>query len=122
MWSKYRKNYPGFNGQTLISGNPIEIDPLNYECGGNNTSFIKTVSYKDIILFPNPAGRFFNIKNIPDKETNISLIIKNTLGETVLKGKINSGTSIDISDLKKGIYFIKISNNSISVNRKLIKN
>ena len=119
---KYSSDYPGFEGQTLIPGNPIEINPLNYECGGNNISFIKTASYKDIILFPNPAGNFFNIKNIPDKKTNISLIIKNTLGETILNGNIKSETPIDISDLKKGIYFINIRNNSISVNRKLIKN
>jgi hypothetical protein len=56
-------------------------------------------------LFPNPASNFIKINKI-DKYN--SYTIYNLLGKKVLNGNMNIEKEIDISILKKGLYFIKI--------------
>jgi hypothetical protein len=43
------------------------------------------------------------------------VIIVDTLGKVILKGKLNEGdTTINVEHLSKGIYYIKVANNKAS--------
>jgi photosystem II stability/assembly factor-like uncharacterized protein len=64
----------------------------------------------DFSIYPNPTKNLLfvtspSIQNI----VNVKYKISNTLGQQVKTGTIN--TSIDISELQAGIYFIEIENN-----------
>lgn len=84
----YIKNY--FSDCNLLSG-----------IGGINNS-------TSIEIFPNPAGKNLNLKVIPSL-TGSDYTIHNALGIIVLYGKINSeNINIDISNLPKGIYLLRI--------------
>ncbi len=70
------------------------------------TSIRETALSKAIKVYPNPAGDLVIISSGFDAEMHFD--ITNALGETVYtKMKLSKGeTTIDISDFKKGIYFI----------------
>jgi Leucine-rich repeat (LRR) protein len=70
-------------------------------------------------LYPNPAKEVVTI--LAKENVNISSInIYNTLGQLVLV-EVNPTTSIDVSSLKKGNYFVKIISDKGMTTTKLIK-
>ncbi|WP_051605788.1 endonuclease [Polaribacter sp. Hel_I_88] len=71
-------------------------------------------------MYPNPTnGNFVNIDNSSDA----NITIYNTLGKVVKLTTITSEkNSIDISDLSKGVYFIKLEVDKKSITKKLIRN
>lgn len=87
--------------------------------GINSTS--KSDSYN---IFPNPAHNTINITNSEAKKiTDISLY---TIDGKIIKSYNTSDFNktsiiIDINDLPKGIFFVKITDNSGSYNHKIVK-
>lgn len=85
------------------------IDPLN------------TIDFKkqDVKIFPNPANGKIEIENVP---VGVGLQIINVLGfevrEVITKSAIES---IDISDLKSGVYFITNKDKNNYFMEKIIK-
>ena len=72
---------------------------------------IAEIDGDDIIVYPNPAN---NIITICTDTSCGSYIIINLLGDIVLSGQIVSEThQIDISNLKNGVYLVKIAENTI---------
>ena len=64
-------------------------------------------SLNDIILYPNPAKTAIHVGNISEP-TNYA--ITDVLGKTILeKNNLLNNQSIDVSNLNKGIYFIRLS-------------
>ncbi|WP_312556217.1 T9SS type A sorting domain-containing protein [Empedobacter brevis] len=72
-----------------------------------------------IIVYPNPIKNILNIK-ATDKSKILEVEIYNTLGQIVSTIK-KSGSQIDLSTLKKGIYFIRITTNNNIETKKIIK-
>lgn len=71
---------------------------------------------KEISIYPNPGTDFIQLK------TNLkyaSILIMDVTGKTIISSNYN--TSIDISNLTKGIYFIKIIGEKKFVIKKFIK-
>jgi len=59
-----------------------------------------------INVYPNPATDVLNIETDMDIE---SVTILNTTGQIVFQDQVNqNGTSIDLSNLQKGIYFVRM--------------
>ncbi|PCI98018.1 MAG: hypothetical protein COB15_06710 [Flavobacteriales bacterium] len=78
---------------------------------------IENMSYKNnLTIYPNPANNFIEIKT-DLKYNRISII--DVTGKTVQR--INSEAKIDVSNLKSGIYFIKIINKEGSITNKFVK-
>ena len=72
---------------------------------------IAEIDGDDIIVYPNPAN---DIITICTDTSRGSYIIINLLGDIVLSGQIVSEThQIDISNLKNGVYLVKIAENTI---------
>lgn len=77
----------------------------------------------NVNIFPNPAASLITIEFMGNNFLKPTLKINNVLGETVITSALaNSSTSIDISSLSKGIYFVKLTDeNGNSFDSKLIK-
>lgn len=58
-------------------------------------------------IYPNPSTEFIEISNLLF-EVNYS--IYNVLGMEISKGKINSNERINVENLQKGTYFLKLEN------------
>ena len=63
-------------------------------------------------LYPNPV---LSVLNVDNNLTNQPYNIIDTLGKVILKGKLNEGNnSINVEQLSKGIYHLKVSDNKAS--------
>lgn len=73
-----------------------------------------------IKLYPNPSDGKITIDCGENKELNF--LVYNLSGEIILQNVLTRGTNkIDISSLARGIYFIKITVDTWTVQQKLIK-
>jgi Secretion system C-terminal sorting domain/Repeat of unknown function (DUF5648) len=67
----------------------------------------KLVSDNNIVAYPNPTSGLINIKN--NSKTIDEVSVNNMFGETVQTKKLNStNADLDLSNLPKGIYFVKV--------------
>ena len=86
----------------------------------NGTLSTENNFLEDFKMYPNPSNGndlFFN------STENIQVIIFNVLGKKVKSKKLLSKNKrLNISELSKGIYLIKISSDKASITKKLIKN
>lgn len=85
-----------------------------------------TASLEDNLLInlkisPNPVKNSFKIQNLENSSATYLLQIFNILGKKVFEKQIVNETNIDISTLKKGIYFAKILNDKSSKTLKILK-
>ncbi len=76
----------------------------------------------EFLMFPNPANEQVQIK-IPANKNGSTIEVYNTLGQKVL-GKTTQAleTSVDVTLLQAGTYFVKVKNENGSSTKKLIKN
>ena len=86
--------------------------------GGAATLGITSVKTSEFKIYPNPVsnGKFY-IDSITNLEKDVT--IYNTLGQQVQKSKA-SNEGIDVSNLNKGTYFVKITEAGISATKKLV--
>lgn len=68
------------------------------------TSIFETNFPIDLEIFPNPAADFFSLKT---EWTDIEISIYNLLGQKI-KTEIWQGSAIEIGDLERGCYFIRM--------------
>nr|WP_290469455.1 T9SS type A sorting domain-containing protein [Lacinutrix sp. MedPE-SW] len=70
-------------------------------------------------MYPNPVqGNLLTIEN----KQNTTYEIYNVLGKKVLKGNITpSDNKVNVSNLSKGVYILKLQSKNGTVTKKLIK-
>lgn len=73
----------------------------------------------DIKLYPNPVRDILNIETNNIEITSINIF--NVLGSKILTLNEVENNNINISNLKKGVYFIQINANGNSITKKIIK-
>lgn len=113
----YEPTYSGFIGHTLTSGNPIEINPLNYTCDMltsiNELSDIKST----LNIYPNPAKDETNvvISNSSSQINDFSLQVLDVLGRTlninytINYKQTNICFTINTKEFQNGVYICKVS-------------
>lgn len=79
------------------------------------TASIGENNLNDATVYPNPVKNILYIKNA---QNFTSASVYNVLGQPVLETK---NTEIDFSNLKSGVYILKISTDNGSVSRKIVK-
>jgi len=104
--------------------NPNNGDTLTYIFNMNSLNTITENSKELISFYPNPVVDVikFNIKN---NQINYKVSVINAVGQSVKEIEISySDNSLDLSTLKKGVYFITIrdNQNKIIQKNKIIKN
>ena len=76
-----------------------------------------------MIIYPNPTRNYFSIhdkNNLPDK--NFTILVLDIQGKLIQQFILNKeNTQIDISHLKKGIYFAKIETSIGVITKKIVK-
>ena len=87
--------------------------------GVNEATFDKAFA-----VYPNPASGLFHVMFTNEKNENLSLEIVNNLGQTVRSLELGSAndinTTVNVSDLNSGIYYVKTTLGKNSVVKKLV--
>ncbi len=86
-------------GMSKVEGIILNIIP-------NSPSRANATQQDGIKIFPNPTHDFITIENT-DKTTNVSFF--NSLGIEVQSQKISDSNRINISNLSKGMYVVKVT-------------
>jgi hypothetical protein len=101
---------------TSLTGTPP--DGTVYRFSSEALSVDDTTIALDVSVYPNPANDIFKIES---KEVDYTLEVYNTSGQQIMN--FNSPKdSYNISNLSKGIYFVKIQSLTGVVTKRLIKN
>ncbi len=96
-----------------------------------NTGIVEKKPSLNFTIYPNPASSSGNFKlslsEFTDKREPLRLVITNTLGEKVYEKEIarqkeGQVVSVETSQLKTGVYFVKLIDKGISKVKKLIIN
>ncbi len=95
-------------------------------CNGLGSHALATLSTVDleeskVTIYPNPSNGSVKI-NFENTNENYTVQVFSILGQKVFEKTYNQSSSAAINNLQKGIYFVKITNNSQSVTKKLIVN
>jgi Secretion system C-terminal sorting domain len=73
----------------------------------------------EFVVYPNPANSQLSLLTSIAKEKIKSVVIRNVLGEEVLR--MDKNLSADVSSLSKGIYFIEMTTTETKQTQKFIK-
>ena len=103
--------YQNYNGNVVIDENEtVEISLV--------VSNIENILDNQINVFPNPSNGIFIITNISNDD-NYHIKISDISGKIVFSQKMVS-SQIDLSEQKKGVYFLKIESKKHSFTKKII--
>ena len=98
----------------------------NYESNNNNNLISIKQNNLDIDLFPNPASSSINIVvNNYKEDESLNLSIYNTIGQIVYNNQINPSKqktmfNINLSELGKGIFIIRLSNQNVNEKYRIV--
>jgi hypothetical protein len=70
---------------------------------------VEEMEKENITVYPNPATNVVNVKLAGDKEAKVQMF--NLVGQQVYNGTATSTASINVSNMKAGVYMLKISQN-----------
>ena len=113
----YMTGVPDYNSDTAYISFLVSRDDVGLKDENN---------FKNLKIYPNPATNQL-IFSLKDNSNSIQLEIIDITGKKVkAKNYSNLGNgefknSIDISDLKRGLYFCRFSNGNKQVTRKIVK-
>ncbi|NCA84492.1 MAG: T9SS type A sorting domain-containing protein [Clostridia bacterium] len=120
---RYAADYEGLQNYDLSPGEPIEINPLSYDCETYSLRIENPVSGKNVLSFyPNPSSDFITIILGEPSSSASSLQIVNLLGDVVYSDTkdLSQNSKIDISNFKSGIYFLILDNENGIITKKFI--
>ncbi|MFT5385128.1 MAG: hypothetical protein ACI81W_002533 [Saprospiraceae bacterium] len=108
---RYGEDYPAFDGKELIAGDPIELNPIIYDCTLYNTttSIVDKYMLEKVSLQGNPVLDYLKIKNDSGEAIRIEVLDING------KSRVNFFSpdmfvEIDATSWTPGLYFARISN------------
>jgi hypothetical protein len=111
---KYDLDYPAFFGRTLTPGDPLETNPNLDGC--LNVLSVENMNNFQLTFYPNPTRNIINISF----DYPIDRIEIYSLNGSRVKG-IEGRNRVDLSELTKGVYFLKIETNGQQFTKKVIK-
>ncbi len=117
-------NNIGGNSQVKVvvksTSNTSIIDTFTMIGRGWATGLNDIKKTADVTFYPNPAKEVITIKQQSNKATEVT--IYNVLGSKVKTVVIGSGeNTVNISDLQKGMYFIRYTENGTLVSKSFTK-
>lgn len=88
-----------------------------YNSGCSTVSVHDNIIQDNVLVFPNPSNGELTVQNKTDFEMDFTIV--NSIGELVLKGKLDKDLSIDLSQNPNGLYLMKFSYNNIIMTKKI---
>ncbi|WP_159038652.1 T9SS type A sorting domain-containing protein [Brumimicrobium mesophilum] len=102
-------------------GTPTSIDDISIGFKVELFSLSELESSSGISVYPNPFKNVIQLKN-PNQEKH-DITIFNSVGKIVLKTAIESKIeSLDLDELQKGVYLIRMSNENYTKSMRIVKN
>jgi hypothetical protein len=96
-----------------------------YPVGIWNTAVSNVSNNNDFILFPNPTNQFININYLGSTINNLNITVFDMLGKKVLSQDINLDNNnqqvLDLANLAKGVYIIKLVSDNFSGSKIITK-
>jgi len=110
------------NKTPKVSGTPVFLPVWTYMLTDNLTTGLPNASFDNnfkLQLTPNPTSDIVSINVIEDEYT---IKVYDQIGKCVIENNFKSGkTEIDLSILREGLYFVRVSNNKKVYSGKIIK-
>ena len=107
------------NRKIEVTGAASTLATICYsECSNCSTTVVVEINNQEVSIYPNPTQNTLNITNSKGAVGFVYDINGRELMQQVLMNEIET---IDLSGLSKGIYFIKMVNNSTSKTIKFVK-
>lgn len=110
------------NGNIIITGGVFNTSESVLFSVQNPLS-VDEFGLKNLIkVYPNPVNNNLTIE-LTNINENVDYQIFNTLGQQLVEGSLNSNTmhTLNMSQYKSGVYFVKLSIGSQSITKKLVK-
>lgn len=91
------------------------------------TEFVNTMSVSDFenqsfVVYPNPTNSLITFSSKDNSQMIDSIVLIDLLGKTIQTKKVNAiATTIDLTDLSKGIYFAKVKSGNQMSTVKIMK-
>lgn len=108
--SNYCHGEPARNAMVNTLGWTIVDDGLDCTLG------IKDNELSEVVLYPNPVKDFLYLVGV---EKDMELSVVNHLGQTVLQAP--AADKVDLSTLATGVYYLKLSDKTATVIKRIIK-
>lgn len=100
-----------------FDANTGNIEPTVTNCATGCSVGVEedVLSENEISIYPNPASTKLNI----EADTNYKMLLVDVMGNVILDQKVES--TLDVSNLKTGVYFIKFTGSDFSKTLKFVK-
>ena len=108
--------FKAINGDT----NMYRIAKYSHPLVGIQSLFMQN----EFALYPNPTQSTLTLQLSEAIKKNLTIQIKNTLGQTIKTLQLSPGNKdleIDVSDLSEGLYFVQYRSGETNVTKKFIK-
>jgi hypothetical protein len=97
-------------------GSEIRIDEVAMT-NEDATASVNDIFSSKISIYPNPANEFVQIST---NETITGVEVYNLIGKRVISSSKLTNNKIDVSNLSKGVYVLKVMSNDLVGSRKII--
>lgn len=105
---------------TFSNNQQVWQHPTYPSCYVNIVLSVDNFEYSDFKIYPNPFSSQINIEN--NKNEKYTLTIINSLGQVIRQEQLESNTeTIDLPELKAGIYLLRINDRELIKTMKIIK-
>jgi hypothetical protein len=113
------------DGNKLSTDNPFTLtkvtcDSIVYAVFEKSTGVEVISTISNLSVYPNPTEGLVTI-SLDNEEGIVQLIVYNITGEIVFNNPVFNGGPVDLSDLNKGIYLVKVNSEGKFSIVKLIK-
>lgn len=112
----YIATQPGDYAVIVTRGSCVDTS----DCINIVLSSINELKNNDFVIYPNPSSDIINIQSINDLYVE-ELKIYDVSGKIIIEKNKNNTNNIDVKQLKKGVYVIKIRTSNGISNKKFIK-
>jgi hypothetical protein len=108
------------NPNAAVAGSILKVDELSLE--GGTLGLTKYYLQKDVNIFPNPANDIVNIQFSYESKFETTVSMFSLVGQKVKEFTLPKGielSSLNIRDLKKGMYFIQVQSGKEKFTQKI---
>jgi len=112
----------------------ITLTAINYNCTTTTSQTIIVVPFgvgidewlvdQHLLVYPNPNTGMFTVELELDSESDVQILMNNTLGQRVYSDRLRQQRywrkEFDLTALSKGVYFLRIDTDKGSLQRRIV--